>query len=122
MRLRTRILGLPHPVAVAADVFALIVFVTLGATNHDISWGGWARDLAIFISCWLLAAGTFDLYKRPRMAALLATWVLAITAGVIVRALVLWHVEADDAVFLTVALVFSLLFVLIARALAELRA
>src|SRR3954470_17474143 len=117
----TRILRLPHPVAVASDVFALVVFVTLGATNHDVSWGGWARDLAIFVTCWLIAAGGFDLYKRPRISALLATWLTAISAGVLVRALFLWHLEGDDGVFLVIALSFSLLFVVIARGLAVLR-
>jgi hypothetical protein len=37
---------------------------------------------------------------------------------VLIRALILWRVEADDAVFLVVALCFTLIFVVAVRALA----
>jgi hypothetical protein len=75
--------------------------------------------VAIFVGCWLLAARAFDLYKRPRWRALLSTWVTAVAAGVALRALARWQLEGDDAVFLAVALCFSLLFVLVLRAAAS---
>jgi hypothetical protein len=112
-----RILRLAHRTAVASDLLALVAFVTIGLLNHDggISATGYARDLAPIGCCWLLAAGAFDLYRRPRWSALLATWVVGVTAGVLVRALVLWRVDEDDAVFLSVALGFTILFVVACR-------
>ena len=115
-RLR-RILDLPHRAAVASDLVALAVFVTVGLLNHHgaLSAAGYARDLLPIGGCWLLAAGAFDLYRRPRLRALLATWLAGVTTGILVRALVLWRLNGDDGVFLAVALCFTLLFVLAAR-------
>jgi len=92
--------------------------VTVGLVNHHggLSATGYARDLLPIGGCWLVAAGAFDLYKRPRWRALLETWLAGVTAGVVVRQLVLWRVDGSDAVFLGVALVFTLLFVLAFRA------
>jgi hypothetical protein len=113
-----RVLALPHRTAVAADMLALAAFVTVGLLNHHggLSATGYARDLLPIGGCWLLAAGAFDLYKRPRPSALLATWLIGVTAGIAVRALVLRRLDANDGVFLAVALAFSLLFVLSFRA------
>jgi hypothetical protein len=112
-----RILGLGHRTALVADLIALAAFVTVGLLNHHggLSVGGYARDLLPIAGCWLLAAGAFDVYKRPRLGALLGTWAVGVTAGVVVRQLVVWEVHGDDAVFLAVALCFTLLFVLAAR-------
>jgi hypothetical protein len=112
-----RVLQLDHVTAVVADVVALLVFVTIGLLNHDggISAADYARDAIPFVGCWLLAGGAFDLYKRPRPRALLATWLLGVTAGVLLRALVRWHIDGGDAVFLAVGLCFTLLFVVAAR-------
>ena len=57
----------------------------------------------------------FDLYKRPRVRALLATWLVGVTAGVLLRALLRWHIDGGDAAFLAVALCFTLLFVAVVR-------
>jgi hypothetical protein len=113
-----RILELPHRTAVAADLLALAAFVTIGLINHHggLSATGYARDLLPIGGCWLLAAGAFDLYKRPRPSALLATWLVGVPAGIGVRALILFRLDANDGVFLAVALAFSLLFVLSFRA------
>ncbi len=115
------ILELNHRTAVAADMLALFAFVTVGLFNHHggVSATGYARDILPIAGCWLLAAGAFDLYKRPRWRALLATWLVGVTAGVLVRALVRWRLDGGDAVFLPVALCFSLLFVLAFRAVAS---
>ena len=112
-----RILRLPHRRAVAADLLALLAFVTVGLVNHDghVSATGYARDFLPFAACWLVAAGTFDLYRRPRLRAFLATWVLGIVGGVLVRALVRLHIDGGDAVFAAVALAFTLLFVVAFR-------
>src|ERR1700674_5552853 len=117
-----RILGLNHRPAVAADLLALGTVVTVGLFNHKggLSAAGYARDVLPIAGCWLVAAGAFDLYKRPRWRALLATRLGRVTGGVLVRALVLWRLDGNDAVFLVVALCFSLLFVLAFRAVARL--
>jgi hypothetical protein len=117
-----RTLRLEHHRAVAADVVALLLFVTIGLLNHHggISAGEYARTALPIVGCWLLAAGAFDLYKRPRPSALLGTWILGVTAGILVRALLVWRVDGDDGIFLGVALAFTLLFVLAVRAAASL--
>jgi DUF3054 family protein len=115
--LSVRIFRLDHLTAVAADVVALLVFVGVGLLNHHggISIWDFLRDAVPFIGCWLLAGGAFDLYKRPRVGALVGTWLVGVTGGVLLRALAYWHIEGDDAVFLAVALWFALVFVLAAR-------
>ena len=116
------IFQLSHRAAVAADLLALLAFVTVGLWNHKggLSATGYARDVLPIAGCWLVAAGAFDLYKRPTVRALLLTWVTGVTVGVAIRQLVLWELEGDDAVFLVVALCFTLLFVLVFRAAATL--
>ena len=118
MPVASALFRLGHRTAVVADVLALFAFVTVGLINHHggLSATGYARDIIPIAGCWLLAAGAFDLYKRPRRRALLATWLVGVTAGVLLRALVRWRLDGGDAVFLPVALCFSLLFVLGFRA------
>ena len=112
-----RILRLGHRRAVVADVAALLAFVVVGLLDHEggISAADYARDAIPIAGCWLLAGGAFDLYKRPRLPALLGAWLVGVPAGVLIRSLLLWRLDADDAVFLGVALCFTLLFVLAAR-------
>jgi hypothetical protein len=118
------IFRLSHRAAVASDLLALLAFVTVGLINHKggVSATGYARDVLPIAGCWLVAAGTFDLYKRPRWRALISTWLAGVTGGVLIRSLVLWRIEGDDAVFLAVALTFSLLFVLAFRAVSSVAA
>jgi hypothetical protein len=112
-----RILRLGHRTAVATDVIALLVFVTIGLLTHhgDVSGVDYARDAIPLAGCWLLAGGTFDLYRRPRPRAFVATWLTGVTAGVLVRALLRLHLDGGDGVFLLVALCFTLVFVVAAR-------
>jgi len=112
-----RILRLGHRTAVITDVLALLVFVTIGLLTHHggLSALDFIRDAIPITGGWLLAGGAFDLYKRPRVRALLGTWLAGVTAGVLVRALLRWHIDGGDAVFLAVALCFTLLFVVAAR-------
>jgi hypothetical protein len=119
---QARLVNLSHRRAVAGDLLALLAFVTVGLLNHrgGLSATGYARDALPIVGCWLLAAGAFDLYRRPRISALLGTWLLGVTGGVLVRALVLWRLDGNDGVFLAVALSFTLLFVLAFRAAASL--
>jgi hypothetical protein len=104
---------------ILADAVALLVFVTVGLLTHHggVSAAGYARDALPLLGCWFAAAAAFGLYRRPTRRALLRTWAVGITAGIAVRQLVLWSFHGDDLVFLVVALCFTLLFVLIGRAL-----
>lgn len=97
----------------ATDALALVAFVTVGLASHGkgLSATGYARDALPLLGGWFAAAGAFKLYRRPSLAALLSTWLAGVTAGVLVRSLVLLRLDRDDAVFLPVALCFTLLFV-----------
>jgi hypothetical protein len=65
---------------------------------------------------WVAAALATRLYERPSLRRLLGTWAAGITAGVLVRALILGrHLDAHQAAFLATSLVFTLLFVLALR-------
>ena len=71
---------------------------------------GLARDVLPLLGGWLGAGALFGLYRRPTLGRLAATWLVGVTAGVVVRAAVLQHTDAGkEAAFLVVALVFTLL-------------
>ena len=105
--------------APVADAVALVLFVTVGLFSHHggVSLTGYARDALPLLACWFAAAAFFGLYRRPTRRAFLLTWVVGVTAGILVRQLVVWSFHADDLVFLVVALTFTLLFVLGGRVL-----
>jgi len=92
----------------AADAAAILVFVTIGLLSHHggVSLRGYARDALPFLGCWFLAAWAFGLYTRGGVARLAATWVVGVTAAVLVRALVLGRsLNGKEAAFLVVSLV-----------------
>ncbi len=92
----------------------------IGNLSHhgDVSVRGLARDVLPLLGGWLGAGLVFGLYRRPELWRLAATWLVGVTAGVVVRAAVLGHTNAGkEASFLAVALVFTLLFALAARSL-----
>ena len=80
-----------HLVLVAGDVVALVVFALIGLSSHHKGIGpsGLFRDAVPVVAGWLVAAGTFDFYRRPSRGRFLLTWLVGITAGVMVRGLVL---------------------------------
>lgn len=113
----------PPRLAVADDTAAIVVFAVVGNLSHhgDVSIRGLARDVLPLLGGWLIAGLAFGLYRRPSLWRLFATWLVGVTAGVAVRAAVLGHTDAGkEASFLAVALVFTLLFALAARALTAL--
>jgi len=108
---RTRLL----PVA---DALAIVVFATVGLLSHDhsLSATGYARDALPVLGGWLVAALVFGAYRRPSRRTLLATWIVGVPLGLLIRALVLGRaLDGDQAVFLGIALAFTLLFVLALR-------
>jgi hypothetical protein len=105
---RTVLLRLAPKVAAAADVAAILVFVTIGLLSHEhgLHPTGYARDALPFLGCWFAAALCFQLYSRPSLGRLVATWAAGIPAAVLVRALILGRtLGGKEAAFLIVSLV-----------------
>lgn len=90
-----------------ADVAALVIFVTIGLVSHHHGFlRGYARDLPAFLGCWLGAAFLFELYRRPEVWRLAATWALGVPLAVLLRALIVGHaLNGSEAAFLAVSLV-----------------
>ena len=111
---------LSRRLAPIADASALVVFAIVGLLSHHgtVTATGLARDALPLLGCWFAAALAFRLYARPSRVRLLATWATGITAGVLVRALILGRtLNGHEAAFLGVALTFTLLFVVVLRVL-----
>lgn len=100
--------------AAAWDAAALVVFVVVGVLTHGASAGAFVRDLLCILGGWFAAAAVLRLYRRGTWWRLGATWLVGISAGVLVRAAIVGHVAYD---FWGVALAFTALFVLVARGL-----
>lgn len=105
----------------AADATAIVIFAAIGQLSHHggVSVAGFARDALPILAGWFVAAAAFGLYKRVSRRAFVLTWLVGVTAGVAVRALVLGRsLNGHEAAFLVTSLVFTLLLVLACRALA----
>jgi Protein of unknown function (DUF3054) len=108
----------------AADATAIVLFAAIGQLSHrgGVSLAGFARDALPILAGWFVAAAAFRLYKRKGWRAFVLTWLVGVTAGVAVRALVLGrHLNGHEAAFLVTSLVFTVLLVLGCRALATWR-
>lgn len=90
----------------------MTAFAVIGVLTHGSSITALVRDLLLFLGCWFAAAFALRLYVRPSWARLLATWLIGISAAVLIRAAIVGHFAGD---FYGVALAFTLLFVLAAR-------
>ena len=101
-----------------ADALGIVVFATVGLLSHDhaLSATGYARDALPVLGGWFAAALAFGAYRRPSWRMLLATWIVGVPVGIAIRALVLGRAfDGDQAIFLGIALAFTLLFVLALR-------
>jgi hypothetical protein len=97
-----------------------VLFAIVGLLSHHASASAFARDALPLLGGWFAAALATRLYQRPSIQRLLGTWAAGITAGVLVRALILGrHLDGHQAAFLATSLVFTLLFVLALRAAAR---
>jgi hypothetical protein len=101
----------------AWDAAALLVFVVVGVLTHGASVDAFVRDAACILGGWFAAAVVLRLYRRGTWWRLGATWLVGISAGVLVRAAFVGHVAYA---FWGVALAFTALFVLVARSLRRL--
>ena len=105
-------------VLATTDAVAILVFATIGLISHHkgLSLRGYARDALPIMGGWFAAAILFRTYGTHRQTRVLATWIVGVTAGVLVRALILGHsLNGKEDTFLAVALIFVLLFVYIGR-------
>jgi len=101
-----------------SDAVALVAFAVVGLLSHHgmVTAAGLAHDALPLLGGWFAAALVFRLYRRPSLSRLLATWACGVTAGVVIRALVLGRSpNGREAAFLGVALAFTLLFVVVLR-------
>jgi hypothetical protein len=97
-----------------------VLFAIVGLLSHHASASAFARDALPLLGGWFAAALVTRLYRRQSIQRLLLTWAAGITAGVLVRALILGrHLDGHQAAFLATSLVFTLLFVLALRAAAR---
>ena len=97
-----------------------MLFAIVGLLSHHASASAFARDALPLLGGWFAAALVTRLYQRPSIQRLLVTWAAGVTAGVLVRALILGrHLDGHQAAFLATSLVFTLLFVLALRAAAR---
>jgi hypothetical protein len=106
----------------ALDALALGAFTVVGVANHDggLPAGALARVGLPLLAAWFVAAWAFGTYRVPGVRTLLLAWASAVPVAVLVRTIIAggpW--DADLAVFLGVALAFSLLFLVAARGLAR---
>jgi hypothetical protein len=103
--------------AAASDAAAIVVFAFVGLVSHGASVGAFAHDALPLLFGWFAVALAVQLYARPSVRRLLVAWSVGISAGVLLRALILSRdLNGKQAAFLGTSLVFTLLFVLALRA------
>jgi hypothetical protein len=106
----------------AADAVGIVVFAAVGQLSHKggVSVAGFAHDALPLLGGWFAAAWAFGAYRRPGLRPFVSTWLVGVTAGVVIRGVVLGRsFGGRELAFLVTSLVFVLLFVLAARGLTE---
>jgi hypothetical protein len=85
----------------AADALAILLFVTIGQFSHrgGVSAAGYAEDALPFLVAWFAAFRVFG-------GRFLPTWLVGVTLGVAIRAVVLSHYRFGELSFWLVSLVF----------------
>ncbi|HEX5448604.1 MAG TPA: DUF3054 family protein [Gaiellaceae bacterium] len=79
----------------------ILLFVTIGQLSHrgGVSAAGYAEDALPFVGAWLVAFRAFA-------GRFLPTWLVGVTLGVAIRAVVLSHYRWSELSFWLVALAF----------------
>ncbi len=102
------------------DLAALLAFALLGLASHErgITLAGVARDWLPLAACYAAAALALGAWTRPGVVRLLGAWGLGVTAGVVVRGVVLGRDPGVEQLqFLGVTLTVTLFLLAIWRAL-----
>ena len=113
----------PARLLALSDAVAIVVFVTVGLISHHHGIGvrGYARDALPILGGWFGAALLLRSYAVRRPGRMLATWAIGVTAGVLIRALILGRtLNGKEAAFLAVALASILVFATVLRMLVSL--
>ena len=94
-----------------------MLFAIVGMLSHGAAASAFARAALPLLGGFAAVALVTRLYERPSLPRLLVTWIVGITAGVLVRALILGRdLNGHQAAFLATSLGFTLLFVVALRA------
>jgi len=102
------------------DALALIAFVLTGAVSHHDSGllTVLARNLVPLGVAWVVAAAVFGTYRRRSWGTVVLTWAAAVPLGILVRTWLVGSPRGSELVkFLLAGSAFSLLYLLIGRAL-----
>lgn len=104
--------------ALAVDLLALTLFIVVGMRSHDVGSRieVFARNAVPIGGAWLAAAALLRAYHPPSLPRLLRAWIVAVPVGVALRS---WWVGSPVGdrilVFMGVALVFTLAFLVLGR-------
>jgi hypothetical protein len=100
----------PSSRLLAVDALAILVFVTIGQLSHHghVSASGYAEDALPLLGAWFAAAYAFGGRFVP-------TWLVGVSAGVLLRAAILGHWYAKELAFWLVAVVTIGLFAGVGR-------
>ena len=104
--------------AAAADAVGLTAFVAVGAVSHGGLGllGSAAVTLVCLLACWFGVAAAVGRYRPGTRIPALAAWAIGVPLAVLLRALVLGRaLNAHEAAFLAISLVFTAVFVAAAR-------
>lgn len=112
--------GSPHArLTLAVDVLALAAFVLIGMRSHSnaAALSIFLRNFVPFTGSWLVVAWLVGTYRPPTPIGLIATLLIAIPIGVLLRALWIRSWTAGEVLtFALVALVFATMLIGLGRA------
>jgi Protein of unknown function (DUF3054) len=103
-----------------SDGLAIVVFAAIGQLSHHggVSIAGFGHDALPVLAGWFGAAMVFGTYREPALRPFVLTWLVGVTAGVAIRAVLLGrHLGGRELAFLVTSLVFILLFTVAGRGL-----
>ena len=105
---------------VGVDLLALVTFVLVGLGSHHEVTGIdlFARNAVPLVVSWCVFASVLGTYRRPGLAPMLRTWLVAVPVALVARSVWVGSPTGGEfLVFLGVGMAFTLLFLLIGRGL-----
>ena len=112
--------GSPHTrLTLAVDVLAIAAFVLIGMRSHSdaAAVSIFLRNFVPFTGAWLVVVWLVGTYRPPTPIALIATLLIAIPIGVLLRAVWVRSWSAGEVLtFALVALVFATMLIGLGRA------